>query len=223
MPRAPRNFVINIPYHIAQRGNRQQDVFFNSKDRMLFIDLLDHYSNKYKLKILAYCLMTNHVHIVGIPRVNTSVSRTMQIVNMRYTNYINKRKSWKGHLWHSRFYSTALGESHLWQAIRYVEQNPVRAAIVKDAWDYPWSSAAFHCGLSEDTIVADLEEYRELFADWKTYLSEVPVKEVMELLRRRSKSGIPYGDEDFVKMISKRSGKSFIERKRGRPVISNLR
>lgn len=223
MPRLPRNFVTDIPYHITQRGNHQQDVFFSADDRRKYLDLLQQYSSRYKLRILAYCLMTNHIHIVGIPRTNTCISRTLQIAHMRYTKYINQKMAWQGHLWHSRFFASALDDAHLWQAVRYVEQNPVRACIVKNAWDYPWSSAAYHCGLRQAPIVTDMAEYRDLFDDWQSFLVEIPDKEVLEFLRRRTKNGIPCGDGKFLKTVSKRSGISFVERKIGRPSILKVR
>ena len=153
MPRLARAVVPGIPYHVTQRGNRGQDVFLTVEHRKRYLEHLEQYSKNYRFDILAYCLMSNHIHIVGIPRNADSMSRTVQTVHMRHTQAVNREMGWQGHLWHSRFFSTALDEPHMWAAIRYVEQNPLRAGMVKRAQDYVWSSAACHCGKLDDPVV----------------------------------------------------------------------
>ena len=216
MPRIARTIVSNIPYHVTQRGNRKQDIFFSSDDRKRYLDWLFLYSSIYRFDILAYCLMTNHVHIVGIPRKSDSMSRTIQTVHMRHTQAVNRERSWTGHLWHSRYFSTALDNSYLWQAIRYVEQNPVRAGLVRKSEEYPWSSAMYHCGLEEHSrIIFEDDEYKSMFDDWRTYLAEVPDDEALAVLRRRTMTGIPCGDDRFINMISRSVGRRIVERSRG--------
>lgn len=222
MPRQSRIIITDVPHHITQRGNRSQDVFFSADDRKCYLERLTQYSNRYKFEILAYCLMTNHIHIVGTPRNKTSIGRTLQIVNMRHTRAVNRVKGWNGHLWHSRYFSTALDESHLYLAMRYVEQNPVRAGMVMRAQDYPWSSAACHCGLRSDPVLVPNHKYKDIFDCWSDILNEIPMLEDIERLKRRTYSGIPCGDEEFMKESSKRVGRKLKERPRGRPSKSSL-
>ncbi|MCD6217263.1 transposase [bacterium] len=217
MPRQARIVVRNVPHHVTQRGNRRQDVFFSTKGRKKYLGWLAQYSSRYRFEILAYCLMTNHIHIVGIPRNENSMGRTLQIVNMCHTQSVNRAHGWEGHLWHSRYFSTALDESHLWLAVRYVEQNPVRAGMVMRAWDYPWSSAACHCGLRSDPLLVQNHEYSGIFEDWSDLLDEIPEKEEIEKLRNRTRTGIPCGDDKFIKKVSKISGRDYTKKTRGRP------
>ena len=141
MPRTARIVIPDVPYHVTQRGNRRQDVFFSIVDRKRYLEWLVKYSRHHRFDILAYCLMTNHVHIVGIPRYATSMARLLHIVNLRHTQSVNQEQGWNGVLWQGRYFSSPLDDVHLWACIRYVEQNPVRMGIVSKAEDYIWSSA----------------------------------------------------------------------------------
>ena len=92
MSRIARIVTINVPYHITQRGNYNQRVFYSDGDRSSYLKLIKKYSKIYHLKILAYCLMNNHVHFILIPKNINSMAKTFHVVNMQYANYINKRK-----------------------------------------------------------------------------------------------------------------------------------
>lgn len=86
--------------------------------------------------------MTNHVHVVRVPAREESLAKTLGRTHMLYTQYVNKMHNRSGHLWQNRFYSCAMDESHRFNALAFVERNPVRAGMVDAAWDYKWSSAA---------------------------------------------------------------------------------
>jgi len=218
MPRLARLVIPNIPYHITQRGNRKQNVFFSDKDRKRYIELLIRYSSIYNFDIQAYCLMSNHVHIIGIPRNAESMPRTIQLVHTRHAQAVNREHRWQGHLWQSRYFATTLDDDHLWLAIRYVEQNPMRAGVVERAGDYIWSSAAFHCGVRKnDPVIKQDARLRQMFVNWSEALTEVPDTEALDLLRRRTRTGIPCGDEGFMKRMSEKTGVKYVDRKWGRP------
>jgi putative transposase len=217
MPRLPRIVITDVPHHITQRGNRRQNVFFSDADRKQYLNWLKQYSARYDLLVHGYCLMTNHVHIVATPRKADSLARTLNIVHMRHSQSVNKTQGWSGHLWQGRFFSTALDEKHLWLCMRYVEQNPVRAGIVAYAEDYIWSSAAFHCGLRDDDVVPHGYRFGGALEDWRTILKEMPLKEDIELIQRRTHSGIPCGDKRFLSRMSRKAGVEYFERKQGRP------
>jgi putative transposase len=218
MPRIARTIVTNVPYHITQRGNRRQDVFFSPEQRQQYLDWLLNYSSIYHFDIIAYCLMTNHIHLVGIPRKQESMSRTIQTVHMRHSQVVNREMGWYGHLWHSRYFSSPLDHPYLFNAVRYIEQNPVRAGLVNRAEDYPWSSASFHCGLQNENVGLFMgDELGSMFEDWGEVLAESSDVKTDEIIRKRTMSGIPCGDSKFVKMISRKTGRIIVERKRGRP------
>ena len=141
----PRRFVLpGFPHHTTQRGNYRQEVFLRDEDRRLYLDLLREFSRHHNVAIQAYCLMSNHVHLIAVPREPHSLSRLLQRVHSEYARALHLRLRRVGHLWQARFASVPLDESHFWAAMVYVEQNPVRAHMVEHPWDWSWSSARAH-------------------------------------------------------------------------------
>lgn len=138
MPRLARTVCEHVPHHITQRGNRREDVFFTDEDRLVYLDWLEDYADKCAVDILAYCLMTNHVHLIALRANDDGLGRLLKPLHMRYAQRINRERGWKGHLWQGRFFSSALNEDYLWAAVRYVERNPVRARMARKAENYPW-------------------------------------------------------------------------------------
>ncbi len=138
MPRLARMVFAGVPHHITQRGNRHEDVFYVKEDYQTYLEWLNHYSQQHQLEILAYCLMTNHIHLVAVPSHKSSLQHVLKPLHMRYAQRINRIKQWSGHFWQGRYFSSPMDERYMWAAIRYVEQNPVRARMVRKAEDYPW-------------------------------------------------------------------------------------
>ena len=149
MTRVARIVIPRCVHHITQRGNNRQDVFFVPDDYRVYLDILRRESERYGLDVLAYCLMTNHVHIVGVPDGRDSLAKAVGRTNWLYARYVNRLHGRSGHLWQNRFYSCALEGRYVDAAVAYVERNPARARIVRKAWLYEWSSAAAHCGKTE--------------------------------------------------------------------------
>jgi putative transposase len=149
--------------------------------------------------------MNNHVHFVAVPSETNSLARCFSEAHVRHTRRINLWEGWKGHLWQARFGSSVLDEKHLIAAVRYIEWNPVRAAIVREAWEYPWSSAACHAGQTDqDRIVESDDVLRELIGDWKSYLRDGDQEDFLKSVRRDSLVNRPLGDEAFVNDQEKR-------------------
>lgn len=220
MPRIARTVFAGVPHHITQRGNRREDVFFTDADRAAYLTWLGDYCARHHVKVLAYCLMTNHVHIVAIPGSDQALEQVFRPLHTRYAQRLNRAKGWKGHVWQGRFFSSALDDDYLWTAIRYVERNPVRARLVRRGENYPWSSAAAHCGLKADSVLtADPEWYaqKQAIGDWSAWLAEVDAQEQVDLLRRHVERGLPCGNESFVKKLERRAGHLLRPRPRGRP------
>jgi len=200
MPRIARIVIPEVPHHIIQRGNRRQPVFFTDEDRHFYLSLLLKWSNKERLSIWAYCLMANHLHCVAVPSLPTSLARTFAEVHKRYSQVINKRYGWRGYLWQGRFLSYPMDEFYRYRAIRYVELNPVRAGIVKDATDYPWSSARAHVFGEEDFLLSR-NPLGMTGAEWAKYLAEGNKEPEAEIFRECIRSERPMGGEDFLKRI----------------------
>lgn len=206
-----------VPYHVTQRGSRGQDVFFSDDDRRNYLSHLKDYAERYDLDILAYCLMTNHIHLVVIPHTTESLALTLRTVHMRHSQSINARFGWTGHLWQARYFSTAVDEAHLWTAVRYVERNPVRAGLAAHAEDYNWSTAAFHLGMKRDRLVRSDTQWGGAVDGWRAELAGFEDEDEVQLLRNRTKSGFPCGDEEFVQRLSEALGRPLVKRGRGRP------
>jgi len=200
MPRHARIVIPEVPYHIIQRGNRRQPVFFEDEDRDFYLKLLHKWGNIEKLSVLGYCLMTNHIHCVAVPHLPTSLARTFAAVHKRYSQVINKRYGWKGYLWQGRFLSYPMDELYRYRGLRYTELNPVRAGLVDDAIDYRWSSARAHV-LGEENPLLGPNPLGMTGAEWRKYLAEGNKEAEFEIFRRCIRSGRPLGNEDFVKRI----------------------
>jgi len=216
MPRQPRIVFDGIPHHITQRGNRREDVFFTEKDRQVYLLWLKEYCNKHQIKILAYCLMTNHVHLILLPEKGESISKALKPLHMRYAQRVNKIKNWSGHIWQGRFFSSPLDEKYLMSAVAYVESNPVRAAMVDQAEDYPWSSAASHCDLQYSDILSKLPDYFPAKQNWSHWLKTQNIQHIEEL-RCNVVKGLPCGSDSFIKALEKLVGRSLRLRLQGRP------
>ena len=220
MPRLPRTVCARAPHHITQRGNRREKVFFTDDDRQAYLGWLQDYAAKHGVQVLAYCLMSNHIHLVAVPKAEDGLQQVLKPLHMRYAQRINRTRGWKGHLWQGRFFSSALDEDYLWAAIRYVERNPVRAKMVRKAENYRWSSASAHCGLRPDPVLTDSPAWRRQFdgiGNWSAWLAEGDEPDKLDVLRRHADKGLPCGSAKFIQKLEKMTGRALQYRPRGRP------
>ncbi len=158
MPRRARVVFEGVVHHITQRGNYRQNVFEDDSDKRKYVEFIREYSEKYGMKIYAYCLMSNHVHFIAAPVKEDSLAMTFKYSNMRYSSYFNRKNKRSGHLWQGRFYSCPLQFEHALEALRYVERNPVRARMVELPWEYEWSSAREHVGFNGEIDTSTKDE-----------------------------------------------------------------
>jgi len=219
MARIARVVIPGVAHHITQRGNNAQDVFFVDDDREAYLELLKQQSDKYGLEVVGYCLMTNHVHLVAKPLKEDSLANAIGRTHFVYTQYINRLHGRRGHLWQNRFYSCALDEGHFWQALRYVERNPVRAKMVRQAWKYPWSSAGVHTGGSDSTGLIDAEAWRHISEgrDWKETLKGPESEENLRSIRLNTRTGRPLGSDRFLSKVEAMLGRRVRALSVGRP------
>jgi putative transposase len=213
MPRIARVVVPHCPHHITSRGNRRQAVFFCLEDRRLYLRLLSRYALRYGLSIWAYCLMENHVHLIGVPDKADSLNMVLREAHKKYTSQINIRMDWRGSLWQGRYYSFPLDAVHLFRAVRYVENNPVRAGIVAYAEKYSWSSAPAHVFRKADPLLSPcpLQKGRS----WAAYLRDREEEEEIKNIRRHIMTGRPLGSEDFIDQLEFELGRELRPKKRG--------
>ena len=216
MPRIARVVVPDVPYHVTQRGNYRQDVFEDDADKLIYLDFFTLYAKKHRLKIYAYCLMDNHVHFVVEPKDEKSLGLVFNHTHMRYSQYFNRKRGLTGHLWQGRFFSCPLDKEHLYEVIRYVELNPIRAGITQKLEEFAWSSARDHMLGIKSIPLSSIKKYLEI-EDWKAYLSEVVNDDVLAAIRSKTKTGRPLGNSKFVAKLEKITGKSLSVLPQGRP------
>jgi REP element-mobilizing transposase RayT len=133
-------------YHIYSRGNQKQEIFFSDEDRYYFLRALGDANEKFGMRFHAYCLMPNHYHLFAETPFG-GLSRALHLINTAYTVYLNKKHSRCGHLFQGRFKSILVeAETYAWELSRYIHLNPVRAGIVRQPEEYPWSSCREYLG-----------------------------------------------------------------------------
>ncbi len=218
MARFARAAAVGVAHHVTQRGIDRQRVFFTDSDRDTYLDCLQAYSEQARLRILSYCLMSNHVHLVVVPDEPASLAVALRRTHGRYALYLNARRRRVGHLWQNRFYSCALDERHVGVALRYCERNPVRAGLVERPEQYPWSSAAAHLGIGTLSPWLDWRFHAEAggVSRWTSLLAEPEELVAIRALQRGTFTGRPVGSPEFVDRLEEELGRPLAPRKGGR-------
>jgi putative transposase len=154
MARLPRLTLAGHPHHVIQRGNNRQPIFLDAADREQMLGLLYEHARQYRVAIHAWVLMDNHLHLLATPETADGLPKLMQAVGRRYVRHFNDRHGRTGTLWEGRYRSTVIeSERYLLACMVYIDLNPVRAGLVQQARDYPWSSHAHYVGLRQDRLV----------------------------------------------------------------------
>ena len=225
MPRRRRVHLDAVPLHIVQRGHNREPCFFDEQDYHAYLQWLGDALARERCALHAYVLMTNHVHLLVTPASAESIPRVIIAVGRRYVQYINHSYRRTGTLWDSRYKSSLVqAETYLLLCQRYMEMNPVRAAMVADPAEYPWSSYRHHAlgapnGILSphelymalgNSAVARQRAYRELFV---TGLDDEPINELRMALSQNQ----PIGNQRFYAQIEAATGQRRELKKRGRP------
>ncbi len=197
MPRTARLVAPGLPHHVTQRGNRRQPTFFSDHDYIAYRDLLADRCAAHAVEVLAWCLMPNHVHLILVPATKTALGAALMETHRRYTVRINRREGWTGFLWQGRFSSAAMDEAHLAAAARYVDLNPVRARLVGQPDDWPWSSARAHLERRPDGLTA-IAGLLDRYPDWRDFLGMDLSEPDLAAIRDAERTGRPLGPRDFI-------------------------
>jgi len=220
MPRIARVVAVGYPHHITQRGNYRQKIFSEDADYKKYISTLKEESEQYNLIILAYCLMPNHVHVIGIPEKEDSLAKVFKYAHMKYSQYYNKKMRTSGHLFQGRFFSSAMDEVYTLACARYVERNPVRAKIVKKPCQYDWSSAKAHCEIGQpdklgvNKLFNYIEEEQKI---WRDFIETPDSAGEMKIIRDSTRNGRPVGTNSFVGKLEANLGRFLKQKSKGRP------
>lgn len=208
MARKPRYHVPGAFYHLMLRGNDGQSIFFSDADRCRFCLLIQQGVEKFDHRIHAFCLMTNHIHL--LVQVNqTPLSKIVHNLAFRYSQDFNRRYGKIGHLFQGRFKAILLEEQdYFLKLIRYIHMNPVRANMVRDPSDYDWSGHRAYLGDNEIawlTIEHALKKFdvtegraRKLYND---HILKTETPEELDELRRCFKDGQLLGNEEFAESV----------------------
>jgi putative transposase len=205
-----------VPHHIVQRGNRRQRTFFLDEDYATYRELMATWCRMRGVEVWAYCLMPNHVHLVGVPQDETALRSAIGEAHRRYTLAVNTREGWRGHLWQGRFASYPMDAGHLYHCARYVELNPVRAGLVRDPAEWPHSSARAHLKKRDDGFVK-VAPLLERIENWEAFLAERECKEIADDIRTHETTGWPLGAPLFVSDLEKLTGRRLRKRRPGPP------
>ncbi len=226
MPRIPRPIVPDYPHHVIQRGHNRQVVFSSDEDYLYYLDNLREFKEQFGCRVYAYCLMTNHIHLIIDPGEKpNNLAQLIKRLAGRQTRYINKMERRTGSLWEGRYKSSPIStDEYLLACSRYIELNPVRAGIVSDPSEYRWSSYSSKIGekklewLDYDPCYMGLagsdKERVDKYADWVK--SVIPDGE-LELIRRSLQRGQLTGGSRFVDEVEGKIERRIEFRGQGRP------
>jgi len=225
MARLPRLAVGGCLHHVVQRGIERRPVFRDAADFLRMQEDLGELCRSAGVAVHAYALMPDHFHLLVTPARAEDLSRAMQALGRRYVRWFNQRHARAGALWEGRFRSTVIEPAqYLLDAMRYVELNPLRAAIVTDAAAYPWSSLAHHLGLGHDPLVTDHPRFWSLGntpferqAAYARLCTSPPDAAVLARIREATHRGWPLGSAAFIEALAGRTGRRLVRKPVGRP------
>lgn len=225
MARLPRLTVPGYPHHIIQRGNNRQAIFARPADYELLLALIEENARKLQVAVHGYVLMTNHFHLLATPETSEGIPQMMQAVGRRYVRHFNLQEQRSGTLWEGRYRSTLIqAERYLLACMAYMDLNPVRAGLVADPAEYPWSSHAHYVGRRTDRLVTPHPLYWELgntpFARDEAYSALVRAgvsAQQQRLLTDSALRGWALGEPDFVADLQRQTERRLVQGRAGRP------
>ncbi len=225
MARMARVVLPGLPHHVLQRGVRSMPLFADAADHHTYLRLLAQFTTQQQVQVWAWCLMTNHSHLVLLPAQADGLARAVGETHRRYTRMVNFRAGVRGHLFQERFHSFPIQEDqHLLAVVRYVERNPVRAGLVSHTADYRWSSARHHVRGMVDPLI-QTNPMRELVPDWASFLEDR--EDHLDVIRYHVRTGRPWGTVDWIRQREQQLGRSLLPRRggwpKGRPRIATPR
>ena len=229
MARLPRLTLAGYPHHVIQRGNNRQAIFADRQDFEAMLALLAENAQKFGVAVHAYVLMDNHFHLLATPTTAEALPLMMQAVGRSYVRYFNDRHGRSGTLWEGRYRSTLIEtDRYLLACMAYIDLNPVRAGMVAQVLDWPWSSHAHYLGQRSDRLVTPHALYWTLgntpFAREAAYaaLVQAGISGTEQVaLTEATLRGWALGDADFVAELQKKSSRRVSKAKPGRPVVAS--
>ncbi|MDH3374183.1 MAG: transposase [Gammaproteobacteria bacterium] len=216
MPRTARASKGGICYHVINRGNARCTVYHNSCDYDSFTRLMIKACSRMPMRILAYCLMPNHFHLVLWPYGDGDMSRWMHWLLTSHVRRYHRLHGTSGRIWQGRFKAFPIQQDrHLLTVMRYVERNPVRANLVESAIDWHWSSLVHQDNAMSRTLLSETPVTKP--PGWNRFVDRPQTNEELEALRRCSFKCAPFGSDHWVRDTAVRLGLKSSLRGPGRP------
>jgi len=211
MARLPRIVIPNQPMHIMHRGNNRQDIFESEEDMTRIKEDIKSALLKSGCSLHAYVIMTNHLHLLITPQDKAQLTVFMQSMANKYVRYFNAKHQITGTIWDGRFRSCLVDSEHyLFALYKYIEMNPVKAGMVSDIVDYPWSSYHHNALGSEDELITEHELYQSLASSplqrcfqYKAVFDELDIDKQQQKITDATMRGDLYGSEGFHRDIAK--------------------
>lgn len=205
MPRPPRLILPGIAVHVIQRGNNRAPCFRDDSDCLIYLGHLRALAQRHRCSVHAYCLMTNHVHLLLTPFHEEACTRLMRDLGQRYVQIFNRRHQRTGTLWEGRFRSCIVESSrYVLACYRYIELNPVRAGMVASPQDYPWSSYAANGVGRTDPLVVPHAEFVALGANdqarraaYRKMVDQPEDKSLLDAIRKSTNAAYPLASDEF--------------------------
>ena len=227
MPRRPRIHLDGIPLHIVQRGHNREPCFFAEDDYLSYLHWLGEALTETECQLHAWALMTNHVHLLLTPKKAAAVPRLLMSLGRRYVQYVNRTHKRTGTLWDSRYKSSVVqADDYLLTCMRYIELNPVRAAMVDDPAHYRWTSYRANALGQADARVTPHALYlalgragKERQAAYRALFRAQLDAAALDAIRLALNQSQPLGGSRFLARIEKLTGERREARPRGRPRV----
>lgn len=225
MPRRPRIHIDQVPLHIVQRGHNREPCFFCEGDFARYLQWLDEALHETGCALHAYVLMTNHVHLLLTPENAALIPRLLMSLGRRYVQYVNRAYGRTGTLWDSRYRSSLVqADTYLLTCQRYIELNPVRAAMVADPSQHRWSSYRSNALGAPESRLTPHPLYLELGTNgrerrcaYRALFDEVESPAALGKIRLALTQNQPLGSAGFQDAVESSTGTRRVARPRGRP------
>jgi len=227
MSRKPRFVLPGVPQHIVQRGHNRGACFFNEFHYKYYIDMVRSSAEHNDCAVHAYCLMTNHVHLLVTPFTEFGLSHFMQDIGRKFVRYVNRASERRGTLWEGRYRANLVdSEAYLLTCMRYIELNPVRAGMVQHAGEYPWSSYASNAYGKDSGLIQPHPTFLNLHAEdgarqaiYRELFSNRMDEYILSSIREALNQELVLGRDDFKEYVAKLVQRQVRPGKPGRPAI----